>query len=428
MGVAYEGAKSDVADFYHHGRLPDNLPKLIVANIGQIPIKTLAQITTSITQSATGFFDTHPSDSERIAHVRQDGPAQSPRFVSRLPASALFFNFDQLCRNVTLDLYRELLGSEFKAASVHPVEQLLETQRRDFGAGEALERFFMGSPSLLRPVPVASGNLEAPANPQECLARLKKARAEMAGLKTDYAKTLEAYQDADAKVIQSGQAIALHAAGIIPQNDRFAVPCATQDQAQTARTRSQENMLHLAAKMRAFEQAAAERLSCALQLLCLPQVAKRVAAPGALQRETAEVFAALRAFTKNLPGLMSLRDKFEALAALFEQFENRPEDVRLIETIIVRTRETRSALAQLHDALDFTPYPFDHAEKGLTVARFLLGVIPPEEDVSNVFGATQELYSKAPLLYHRLASHAAAAAEQVETALGLAPLEAPAAQ
>ncbi len=41
----------------------------------------------------------------------------------------------------------------------------------------------------------------------------------------------------------------------------------------------------------------------------------------------------------------------------------------------------------LADALADLPYPFEHAEKGVDLRRYVTGSVPPEEDPSDLVGA-----------------------------------------
>src|SRR5690606_23001826 len=115
---AYQGALSDLGGFHREGRLGDNLPKLILLNVDQLPEKIHAKIDEMILESKTGLFDTHPSDRERIASAsleKTDGI-----FQLRLPAAHLFKRFDFLSRAVTWDFYREIFGEALKKSDLHP--------------------------------------------------------------------------------------------------------------------------------------------------------------------------------------------------------------------------------------------------------------------------------------------------------------------
>ena len=75
LGVATKGALADLGDFHRQGRLGDNLPKLILANLTQIPRDVYAKINGMIDRSKTRWFDTHPAEHARIASARREDSA-----------------------------------------------------------------------------------------------------------------------------------------------------------------------------------------------------------------------------------------------------------------------------------------------------------------------------------------------------------------
>ena len=61
----------------------------------------------------------------------------------------------------------------------------------------------------------------------------------------------------------------------------------------------------------------------------------------------------------------------------------------------------------------------------MTVAEYVLPVLPDPRDLGGVLNAASELFSSMPGLYMRVLSDLAMMGEQVEQALGLPPLPEP---
>lgn len=171
LGAASQGAFADLGQFYQEGRLGDNLPKLILANISQMPEEFLQALNTSIDASKTGFFDTHPADADRIAAAR-DARSEGV-FRLEAPASVLFSDFETLCRNVTIDFYRQIFGKKADLSQIHSVDHLLARQKKDTDAAGSLQRAFAGTFSVLRPAPFTLETNPCE-DPKAAFARLQK--------------------------------------------------------------------------------------------------------------------------------------------------------------------------------------------------------------------------------------------------------------
>ncbi len=71
-------------------------------------------------------------------------------------------------------------------------------------------------------------------------------------------------------------------------------------------------------------------------------------------------------------------------------------------------------------------YPFEHAEEDITLARFALpDALPDRNDVAGLLAASQEAIDRLSILYIRALGRLAVTAEEVERALGLAPIPLP---
>jgi hypothetical protein len=94
-------------------RVPDDLPTY------QVPMATRTQLEDRLGLAATGIFDTHPSDGDRIRCARQAG--EPGVFHWQGPATVLFSNFAVLSRQITLLHYSDDLGLPMEIAILQPV-------------------------------------------------------------------------------------------------------------------------------------------------------------------------------------------------------------------------------------------------------------------------------------------------------------------
>ena len=105
-------------------RLPDNLPLLVGHHAAAIPDAERASLAGKCLAGRTGWLDTHPSDSDRIAAARR---AAEPGLMAEAdaPAAGLLENFANLGKFVTLAHYEDDLEIPTTEDFLIPVEAVL---------------------------------------------------------------------------------------------------------------------------------------------------------------------------------------------------------------------------------------------------------------------------------------------------------------
>ena len=159
LNFANQKAQRDLASFYREGRLGNDLPRLIASNASQFDSKLRKKINDYVDEQTTGHFDTHPSDSERIANARQE--QTEGIFTVARPASELFHNFPHTSKITTLDYFRQLFGSKFRAESLHDIDDILVRQRARDKSFQALDRYLQGCFFWMRPLDLSAGPNES---------------------------------------------------------------------------------------------------------------------------------------------------------------------------------------------------------------------------------------------------------------------------
>jgi Zn-dependent protease with chaperone function len=101
-------------------RLPENFPAYLLGFESAIPSAQREKLEDTMGLAATGLFDTHPSQGDRIRRARQ--AAEPGVFHLDGPSSALFVNFDVPAKQVTLLHYTDDLGIPVVAARLEPVK------------------------------------------------------------------------------------------------------------------------------------------------------------------------------------------------------------------------------------------------------------------------------------------------------------------
>jgi hypothetical protein len=140
MALAQNGAYADLRSSWQERRMPDNFPKLVLANVPQIPKEVLVSYRADVAKASTGLFDTHPCDKDRIARAQAAAPAEGVFHLDG-PATDVFGNFDALAQAASLDMYRSLVGPEITQHQLFAVSELVASQTVVQEGYAASERF-----------------------------------------------------------------------------------------------------------------------------------------------------------------------------------------------------------------------------------------------------------------------------------------------
>jgi Zn-dependent protease with chaperone function len=423
LNIAAQGAHADLGEFYRDGRLADNLPKLIVANIAQLPSDVQKKIDQMIAESETGLFDTHPADRHRIANAARQRAAGV--FRVELPATALFANFDALAKAATWDFYCEIFGKKIAPSKLHPIDGLLKRQQREIEAGKALGRYFQDMVNILRPLPLPVWEPAPPRNLKAALQRIRELRRHMRDERKTYLDNYARYDQADTVCFEAEQALALLNAGLSFKRKMFSRPMSTSELAREARRVARADMGRLDNQLKADELLAGERLMLALQMLYAPQVARLLPNVDELIRQVEAVLPAMNLVGSRMREMDALRNHHATLGILLHALEGNEQNDSLITTIRASMRVCFGQIRQLLEGLDRVHSPLDHAQGKITLARHLLKELPSEDDLGALSEANQSLLGGLPSLYGRMLGRLAVVAEQDEQALKMPPLPEP---
>jgi Zn-dependent protease with chaperone function len=105
-------------------QLPDNLPVLVEYRANRLPAEKRAKVENRVGLDRTGWFDTHPSATDRIRRARQ--LAEPGVVESDIPAREIFENFDTVSRLVTLAHYEDDLNVPTSPDFLIPIEAAIK--------------------------------------------------------------------------------------------------------------------------------------------------------------------------------------------------------------------------------------------------------------------------------------------------------------
>lgn len=423
LNVSYQGAMTDLKMFYDEGRLGDNLPRLIMLNCAELPEKIITLIDEMSAKSKTGWLDTHPADSERIASAnleQSDGIFRLTR-----PASELFRRFDYQSRAVTWDYYKEIFGKDLKKEDIHPVDELVARQKKQQDAWKALRRFFQGHCAWYRPLPEPDVARNAAKDIGEASSLMKQSRDTMLRMFVTYADAWKKYDEADTQLIEIQLAQTLLTAGLKVRRDDFSIPMTSAKDAAQARQDTESRQSQLEPKLTPFEDAASDRLYFALQLARLPKVLQRVVAGQYTVAEIDELLDMFSHINERLWQLIQIRDGQITLGRLLMLLSKDTDNAKLVEQTKKQMAELYECITALRDSFATLLYPFDHARADLTMAEYLLKELPDAEHPGSIYEAADAIGHALPPLHARVLGRLCQIAEAVETVFGLPALADP---
>jgi Zn-dependent protease with chaperone function len=429
LSLASQGAMSDLQSSWQQRRLPDDYPKLILANVPQVPAEMLAAYRKSVDETRTGFFDTHPSDRDRIAHAQVEEPGNGI-FNLDGPATDVFGDFDALARSVTLDYYRSMLGLEIGAEQLYPVAELVESQSAAQEGHLAFDRFFLKALSMTQRL-VLPGDY--PTDPAD----LECAKRELVAARNDQQAARAECLDADkrdsaifARLVKAQTAWIMVKSDVPFDAEDWGVSAATIEAAEAARDLALAELPEVTAQLEPYAVAVARRLTLSLASLESEAVADQVADSRERREEAHTLYPCAAHLGGNIVSQLDPTLRATKVLNVFIEMWNEAKDKQSEVKEVFRNALFRAA-GELHTVIealrstvgDTVQYPFEHVEEDITVARFAFPAeLPAADDIGALLEVADAAIKHLLGLHKRALGRLAVTAEEVERALGLEPI------
>jgi Zn-dependent protease with chaperone function len=435
LSVANQLAFAELSDSLNEGRLSDNLPLHIVAKAKSFSKESLQAIRQTA-EGSTGLFDTHPSDRARAERARR--MAAPGIFRPRAPASILFPEFEELCKRVTLEFYRQVLGNVRKESLIS-TQDYQEHQDKLRISEEAASRYFQGLLSATRMLPLNMRRLESSGDGKTALKNLFVSRMYLEERLPDARKAYGEYGQAVELMTNAFLAAGLLDAGIRPDTESFRLPAPTHQGAERLRTRASMMMESQIPFIQAWEKHQRLRMISALECLQTRDIGAQVTDTDELVKEASRLLTCQFHLQLALPQIVELREKGATLELLGNQLSRFTDNEPIVQHMTTLIRCIRHDLLSVFEGLKGTPYPFANADDEINCSQYFLRDMPQVQSFAfgtvgaqldgdtlvTVYQAGQELCQRYYTLHLRVLGHLALIAERVEEAVGLEPLALP---
>jgi Zn-dependent protease with chaperone function len=124
LELAAQRAVVELSHMWRKGQLVANYPGFIAALRAGYSNGFVRRLVASLEKSRTAIFSAHPCDRYRLALARSKGTQGV--LTTSLPASALFVDYEALCREVTLEFYNQELHLGRHGCELVPLPPVFE--------------------------------------------------------------------------------------------------------------------------------------------------------------------------------------------------------------------------------------------------------------------------------------------------------------
>lgn len=445
LSAAHSWAFEDLDRASEEGRLADNLPELIMANLHQMKVEDRREIIGSSKRGKTGFFDTHPADRDRVAsarevsgdpvfswpagcHVEMPGGSGTSADGTRTgsgsppPATVLFRDFPDLSRHITMCYYQEIFGRTPEQKNLVGVGAMVQSNDEEKEYSSTLDRYFLGRFSTLIPLGIGAERLLPPADPGEAVRKIGVLRNELLEQDPKHEELLRQIFRLWERITDATKARSLIVAGFTINPKEFNVPGVEVADVLKAERRYSEREKQILDNIGEITRLYRERLTLGLQLLQTPSAAGQIANGNEFLREIDTYREAMDVLETQFPILRKLSYDFQALVTLTHKIAGNKKKEALWNSIELLMGTIGRDLGHLCDGLGQAPYPFDHARQEMTLGLFIVDPNYGVCGLGDLLGIAETAIDRMTRLYARLAARLAHAVEEMEKLHGMPPL------
>jgi Zn-dependent protease with chaperone function len=423
LSLAGQGAHADLGQSWQANRLADDLPQLIMENVGELQQShsaVLAAVRKSSAEESTKAFATHPANRDRIASAARE---QAPGlFQLEAPATVLFHDYDRIAREVTMVYYKDVIGVEVEPANLIPTARLVAEQAERLEGHKALRRYLQGDVSPEYRLFLGPLDLSQPVEPPQAEDRLRAARAQMLEALPRYQEALTAFLDADRDRCKAVIVATRMAGGIRDEASGLKLTDAGHKAAKQAQAELGVVQAQRCQDLDAAAQPIVDRMRSAFPLLTLPEIAAQVGVGDRAAERCGKLLAARESLHRAWPHIENLRLKMTLLSVLFNDLGNNKDNVSLATQIKLIGSQISGLLGDTRATLEAAPYPYEHGSGTVSIGTDFVPTVPGPEEFADLFSSAQGLVGKYYSLDHRLLTGLVVVAERIESAIGLEPL------
>jgi Zn-dependent protease with chaperone function len=417
LSAATQFAYQDVEQCWASRRLPKDLMLLIDHKSTSLPDEVHQRIITANAEAKTGWFDTHPCDSDRLRAVRQ--LSESGIFHFTEPAARLFADFTALSKTVTRHHYEKHLNLVFTDQALMSMGEFLG-ERAAFEVADTLTRRYYGAVNTsLHPL-LIDRQLPVPIGPAAGLADWRAACEEVEARREEAEKVSAACVEHLERRANLLSAYHLAAAGFhfdpktYGLSDGPTSPSELRTSAEEALREAETAIEDHLVRLEPFFAALRQRIRLALTI----HRDNGAASPAA--EESAALVPLVGAIGAEMKGVRDMWAKLSALTALAQNRGNHSDPSRVDDEALRLASDLRRGIIRIKERLGSLTYPFVHPRGHLMIAEYLQAGLAQHEWQRSYESGTAHV-NRLFNLHYRLVGRILALADLAEKALDNTP-------
>jgi len=424
LSVATQVAYEDVRQSWASNRLPENLPLLIDHKANTLSADIQQKLSNSSQSKKTGWFDTHPSDADRVRAARKLNLPGIFRLTE--PATGLFSDFSGLSKTVTRHQYEKHLELEFTEQNLMSAEEILRESVASAKSDELIRKYYGTVNISLKPL-LPGEELPPISIEATAVESWREARRAVENLREEAEKLSAEMGDQYKRLSTLNTAHGLAKAGFKLDTEPFGLPARalSADEQETAARmlleETRKTITEQLTKLEPFVSALQKRVTLALRFA---QAQGNGLAEGNA-KEISEFGRVLAAVGPEMSIAHDIASELNAFISLAQNRGNHAKPWQVDQVLKEISGRLQPLIAGIQERLQKFTYPFPHARSPLTVAEYARYEKPAELELQRVYldcnAHVDRLFALHYRLIGRVLIHAdAAEAELEKTGIGTA--------
>ncbi|HSH39883.1 MAG TPA: M48 family metalloprotease [Chthoniobacterales bacterium] len=399
LNVASQRTLGRQQDAFLTKRLVDNLPGLVALETKRLPAGVEKSVEEALVTSKTGWFDTHPSDRDRVQ--ASQALAAPGVLTGDAPAAALFRDFAATAQKRTESYYRDECGIELKEICLYSLDDMSSEAQAAAEEEESVSACFGPLLTVRTLITIAPEDLAhgAAAPTREVHAQLLE----------DAKPSIEALLQADSDELSARNAGALLDAGFAIKHKEFGLKKGTRDAADEAIADAKSRVERERANLSSASEATRQRMAEALA------GDASSAAHSEARSETRKLVAVLGRFERIADTLVTVRNSTAGLELLLVNAENAANGNLWNIAARELNDATERAIDAVINALGEFNYPFPHARGVVPLSEFLTESEPHEQRIPRAFLRGRAVLERSLALHYRIVGRLAVLARHAQS-------------
>jgi Zn-dependent protease with chaperone function len=396
LNAAWHQTIAQQTEAYATNRLVNDLPRLSAMAAKRLGTKSVQANWAAFPTAKTGWFDTHPSDHDRIQASKMLGAVGLLHGDG--DATKLFQDFGATAQALTKHYYEEECGIDLKNVTLHSLEEMSAEALAAAEEDDLIKKWFG---SVLNIHTLGFVRLERSQSPSVCSPAAAAAALAGSGL---FVQTL---YKADEEAVNASNALHLLNAGFVVNPKDFGLKKGTREEAEAVQRQADSQVVQARTKM-------AEPLSVTSAIF--GDAVRAAQVNDSTAREQLNLLADLISRFPNIAdSLLRLHKQVSALELLLLNAQNATNSALWNEVAERLAISIDADTAAILSAFSGCEYPFRHARGNVSLSDFLCDWQEANQQIGAVFNRGRCVFGRSLTLHYRALARLACLVEHANS-------------